>query len=269
MDMSDYRKYIEANKSLWNKRTAVHKDSSFYDVQGFKDGKNVLTEIELRELGDVKGQKLLHLQCHFGLDSLCWSRLGADVTGIDFSEAAIREANKLNHELKMDAKFICCNIYDLRKHLDQRFDIVFTSYGVIGWLPDLDQWAETISYYLKPGGIFYMAEFHPVIWMFDDEFEKIIYPYEKREVIETETQGTYTDRDADIRAKEYGWNHSLSEVLNALITHGMQIEFFNEHMHSPYPCFNNVVQNKEGGWWIRGLEDKIPMVYSVKAKKQS
>ena len=263
-------------------RTAIHKDSSFYDVDGFRRGKNVLTAIELKELGDVQGKKMLHLQCHFGLDSLCWSRLGAEVTGVDFSEAAIDEANKLRDELNMSARFTCCNIYDLHpdhikafkilpfgEDLAGAFDIVFTSYGVIGWLPDLDQWAEIISHYLKPGGIFYMAEFHPVIWMFDDEFEKIIYPYEKREVIETEIQGTYTDRNADIKAKEYGWNHSISEVLNALITHGMEIEFFNEYMYSPYPCFKNVVQNNEGNWWIRGLEDKIPMIYSVKAKKQS
>jgi SAM-dependent methyltransferase len=168
--------------------------------------------------------------------------------------------------MKMNAKFICCNIYDLKNRLEDQFDIVFTSYGVIGWLPDLDKWSDVISYYLKPGGIFYMAEFHPVIWMFDDDFTEIKYCYENREIIETETKGSYTDRDADIKAREYGWNHSISEVLNALLAHGMQIEFFNEYMYSPYPCFNNTVQNKEGNWWIKGLEDKIPMVYSVKAR---
>ncbi len=266
--MMDYNKYFETNKDLWNKRTIIHKDSAFYDVAGFKAGKNILTPIELKELGDVKGKKMLHLQCHFGLDTLCLTRMGAEVTGMDLSDEAIKEANKLNDELRMNVKFICCNIYDLKEHLDEKFDIVFTSYGVIGWLPDLDKWAEIISYYLKPGGTFYMAEFHPVIWMFDDNFTEIKYCYENREVIETESQGTYTDKYADIQAKEYGWNHSISEVLNALIAHGMQIEFFNEHMYSPYPCFNNTVQNKEGNWWIKGLEDKIPMVYSVRAIKQ-
>jgi SAM-dependent methyltransferase len=278
--VSDYEKYFEANKNLWNKRTTIHKDSSFYDVDGFRAGKDALTPIELKELGDVRGKKMLHLQCHFGLDSLNWARNGALVTGIDLSDEAIKEATRLNAELGMDAKFICCNIYDLHPQniestkvspfggdLEGTFDIVFTSYGVIGWLPDLGKWAEIISYYLKPGGTFYMAEFHPVIWMFDDDFKEIKYCYENREVIETESQGTYTDRSADITAKEYGWNHSISEVLNALIIHGMRIEFFNEYMYSPYPCFNNAVQNKEGGWWIQGLEDKIPMVYSVRAIK--
>jgi len=280
--MTDYNKYFSANKDLWNKRTAIHKDSSFYDLNGFKNGKNVLTPIELNELGDIKGKKMLHLQCHFGMDSLNWARLGANVTGIDLSDEAIKEAKKLNDELNLDAKFVCCNIYDLHpqniafskvlppaggEDLGGAFDIVFTSYGVIGWLPDLGKWAEIISYYLKPGGIFYIAEFHPVIWMFDDDFKEIKYCYENREVIETISQGTYTDRQADIQATEYGWNHSISEVLNALITHGLQIEFFNEYMYSPYPCFNNTIQNKEGNWWIKGLEDKIPMVYSIKATK--
>ena len=113
-----------------------------------------------------------------------------------------------------------------------------------------------------------MAEFHPVIWIFDDDFKEIKYCYEKREVIETDSQGTYTDRDADISAKEYGWNHSISEVLNSLIAHELRIEFMNEFMYSPYPCFNNIVKNEDGHWWIKGLEDKIPMVYSIRAKNQ-
>ena len=265
--MPDYSEYFEANKELWNKRTAIHKDSSFYNIEGFKNGENVLTPIELNEIGDVKGKKMLHLQCHFGMDSLQWARLGADVTGVDLSDEAIKEARKLNDELAMNAKFICCNIYDTKDHLQDKFDIVFTSYGAVGWLPDLDKWAEIIAYFLKPGGMFYIAEFHPVVWMFDDDFRGIKYSYGNREVIETELQGTYTDRKADIKGKEYSWNHSISEVLNALIQQGLQIVQFNEFMYSHYPCFNNVVQNQEGNWWIKGLEDKIPMVYSIKAVK--
>ena len=155
--MNKYSDYFEANKKLWNQRTIVHKDSSFYNLAGFKAGENVLTPIELNELGDVKGKKMLHLQCHFGMDSLNWARLGADVTGVDLSDEAIKEAKQLNDELAMNAKFICCNVYDLKEHLDEKFDIVFTSYGTIGWLPDLDKWAGLIAHYLKPGGTFYPA----------------------------------------------------------------------------------------------------------------
>jgi len=284
--MKKFNPYFKANKELWNQRTAVHKDSSFYDVAGFKAGKNVLTPIELKELGDpeasgqvVKGKKMLHLQCHFGLDSLNWARLGAHVTGVDLSDVAIKEARKLNDELGLNAKFICCNVYDLHpKNTEssetpplegrEAFDIVFTSYGVIGWLPDLDKWAEIIAYYLKPGGIFYLAEFHPVVWMFDEEFTHVKYNYNNCEVIVTDSQGTYTDRYADIKAKEYCWNHSLSEVLNALIRHGLRVEQFNEFMYSPYPCFNNIVKDEDGNWLIKGMEGKIPMVYSIKAFKQ-
>lgn len=270
---SNYTGYFLANKDLWNKRTIVHKDSSFYNLAGFKMGENVLTPIELKEMGNVKGKKLLHLQCHFGMDTLNWARLGAEVTGMDISDKAIDEARKLNDDSSINsggvnAKFICCNLYDLKEHLDQKYDIVFTSYGVIGWLPDLDKWAEIISYYLRPGGIFYMAEFHPVIWMFNDEFTHIKYYYDNREIIITENQGTYTDRNAAIAVKEYSWNHALSEVLNALINAGLKIELFNEYMYSPYPCFSNVVETEKGKWHIKGMEGKIPMVYSVRAVKQ-
>lgn len=275
--MENYSEYFTANKELWNQRTAVHKNSSFYNLAGFKAGENVLTPIELNEVGDVKGKKMLHLQCHFGMDSLNWARLGADVTGVDLSDGAIKEARQLNDELGMTAKFICANIYDLHpanpesknppSEGREAFDIVFTSYGTIGWLPDLDKWAAIIAYYLKPGGIFYMADFHPVVWMFKDDFTCIEYAYENRGVIVTENYGTYTDRDADIKGKEYGWNHSTSELLNALISQGLQIQHFNEFMYSPYPNFANSVETSKGQWQIKGMEGKIPMVYSLKAKK--
>jgi len=263
--MEDQRHYFEANKDLWNQRTVVHKDSLFYNLDGFKKGETVLTPIELNELGNVKSKKMLHLQCHFGMDSLNWARLGADVTGVDLSDKAIDEAKKLNDELGLNAKFICSNVYDVKNHLEEKFDIVFASYGVVGWLPDLNKWAEIIAHYLKPGGIFYMAEFHPVVWMFDDDFTHIKYYYDNRELIITENEGTYTDRNADIKGKEYSWNHSISEVLNALIQAGLTIDSLNEYMYSPYPCFRNTVESEKGKWYIKGMEGKIPMVYSVKA----
>ena len=278
--MENYDQYFDANKKLWNQRTAVHKDSSFYNLAGFKAGENVLTPIELNEVGDVNGKKMLHLQCHFGMDSLNWARLGAGVTGVDLSDEAIKEAKQLNDELGLKAKFVCANVYDLHPEVaeskappaegfgEAAFDIVFTSYGTIGWLPDLDKWAAIISHYLKPGGVFYMADFHPVVWMFDDKFTHIKYSYENKDLIITENEGTYTDRNADIKGKEYSWNHSISEVLNALILAGLKIEMFNEYMYSPYPCFKNTVESEKGQWQIKGMEGKIPMVYSIRAVKQ-
>ncbi len=266
--MNDYQEYFDANKQLWNQRTVVHKDSSFYNLAGFKNGETVLTPIELNELKNVSGKTMLHLQCHFGMDSLDWARRGAFVTGIDLSDIAISEAKKLNNELNLNAKFVCSNVYDLREQLDAKFDIVFTSYGTIGWLPDLDKWAAIVSHYLKLGGLFYIAEFHPVLWMFDDDFTHIKFHYDNREIIATESEGTYTDRNAPVSGKEYSWNHSISEVLNALINAGLKIEFFNEYMYSPYPCFRNTVETEKGKWHIRGMEEKLPMVYSIRAVKQ-
>ena len=263
--MPDYQQYFAANKELWNKRTAIHIGSEFYNVPDFLEGKSSLNQIELNELGDVRDKKILHLQCHFGMDSLSLARMGAQVTGVDLSDAAIEQAKKLSEDAGVEARFICCNAFDLREHLDEQFDIVFTTYGVLGWLPDLERWAEIVAHCLKPGGFLYLAEFHPIVWMFDESFKEIKYHYHNEEVIATETQGTYTDREANISNEEYGWNHSLSEVINCLIEQGLNISFLNEYNYSPYNCFNNTVQGSDGYWRIKGMENKIPMVYSLKA----
>ncbi len=261
------QQYFDVNKEAWNKRTTVHKDSEFYDLPSFKAGKSSLNKTELEELGNVKGKSLLHLQCHFGMDTLSWASEGAIVTGVDFSDEAINTAKQLSAELDIPANFICCNVYDTPQNVHAQFDIVFTSYGVIGWLPDLDKWAEVTAKSLKPCGIFYMVEFHPVVWMMDDNFTFIKYHYHNESVIAEEQTGTYTNRDADIHYSEYSWNHSISEVLNALIKYGLNIQHFNEFSYSNYNCFNKTVKGEDGFWRIAGLENKIPMMYSVKAVK--
>jgi len=264
---TDYTTYFVANKDAWNKRTTVHKDSDFYDIASFKAGKTTLNKAELDALQNVTGKTLLHLQCHFGLDTLSWAREGAIVTGIDLSDQAISTARELAAETNIAADFICSNVYDLPDNLHKQFDIVFTSYGVIGWLPDLDKWAAVISQFLQPGGTFFLAEFHPVVWMFDDDFTYIKYPYNNSETIIEEKKGTYAARDAAITYKEYSWNHSLSEVINALIKNGLQIKYLDEFSYSYYNCFNNTIQAEDGNWRIKGLEDKIPMMYTIQATK--
>ncbi|KTD57652.1 class I SAM-dependent methyltransferase [Legionella shakespearei] len=266
--MELYKNYFEVNKNTWNQRVNIHKDSTFYDLNSFKAGKSsLISAIERKELPDVMDKTLLHLQCHFGMDTLSWAREGAIVTGIDFSDKAIEVAKQLTTDLQLNANFICSNVYDLKSNLEGTFDVVFTSYGVIGWLPDLDHWANIIAHFLKPGGIFYIAEFHPIVFMFDDNMEFIKYHYDNHELIELEIEKTYTDGDATIQGKEYGWNHSLSEVINALISQGLKIELFNEFNYSPFPCFPNLVEGDDGYWRIKGLEGKIPMVYSIRARK--
>jgi 2-polyprenyl-3-methyl-5-hydroxy-6-metoxy-1,4-benzoquinol methylase len=262
-------KYIEVNKSLWNGKTEIHVKTDFYDVESFKKGKSSLNYLELEALGDVKGKSILHLQCHFGMDSLSWARLGAEVTGVDLSDKAVETARALNSELGLDAEFICSDVYELKNNLDKKYDIVFTSYGVIGWLPDLSKWADVISHFLKPGGVFYMAEFHPVVWMFDEDISKIQYSYFSNETIIEEIKGTYADRDADFKHNSYGWNHSISEVLTSLWNSGLKITEFNEYPFSFYDCFKHDVieKDKNGFWRFKGLEDKMPVMFSEKAEK--
>lgn len=274
----NYNTYFEANRDGWNKRTAVHKDSAFYGLAEFKAGKNVLNEIELREVGDVSGKTLLHLQCHFGMDTLSWARLGAKVTGVDLSDKAIETARQLSDELQLNGRFVCCNVYDVNAYFENTpspagevgwgsFDVVFTSYGTIGWLPDLKPWANMIAERLKPGGFFYIADFHPVLWMLDDNMEQLHYSYFNDEVIVTEQKGTYGDRDAPISYTEYGWNHPFSEIFSALIGAGLHIEFLHEYPFSPYNCFANVEQGEDGYWRFKGRGNRFPMMYSIKASK--
>ncbi len=266
--MPDTHTYFDINKQLWNKRVFIHVNSQFYDLASFKAGKTTLNKIELTALPNVKGKSLLHLQCHFGMDTLSWAREGATVTGMDFSEVAINTAENLAKEIKAKANFICSDVYDLPQKLNRKFDIVFTSYGVTGWLPDLDKWATVVAHFLKPGGIFFIVEFHPLLWMMDDEFSFLKYSYFNDEVIETASHGTYADRQANISSVEYGWNHSLDEVLGSLLKNNLQIMDFKEYPYSSYNCFNTMVKGSDGMYRIKGLENKLPIMYSLKAIKK-
>jgi SAM-dependent methyltransferase len=265
--MTNEEDYLAINRKAWNARTTVHVSSEFYDTDGFLRGASSLNSIELDLLGDVKGKRILHLQCHFGQDTISLHRLGAQVTGIDLSDTSIAEAHKLATKAGANATFICCDVYDLPNHLNEQFDMVFTSYGTIGWLPDLGKWAAVISRFLKQDGQFVFVEFHPVVWMFDDHFEKIGYRYfNTGAIIETES-GTYTDRNAAIRYEYVSWNHGIGEVLNSLISNGLNIDSFSEFDYSPYNCFRNTIEFEPQKFRIKHLDNKIPMVYALKATK--
>ncbi len=261
--------YIAINRKSWNNRTDIHIKSDFYDIEGFLNGKTSLQDIELQRLGNVEGKTILHLQCHFGQDSISLSRLGAEVTGVDLSDKAIEYARQIAKDTQSNADFICCDLYDLPNHLNRQFDIVFTSYGTIGWLPDLDKWAKVIATFLKPGGQFIFVEFHPVVWMFDDHFEKIGYRYfNSGAIIETEN-GTYADRTAALNAEYVMWNHGLGEVVNSLTKNGLELHTLEEFDYSPYNCFNKTVEFAPGKYRIEHLGDKIPMVYAIVATKRN
>ncbi len=263
----DLQKAFDTNRETWNKKVAIHAASDFYDLENFKKGKNSLNNYELHALGDVSGKSLLHLQCHFGQDTLSWSRMGANCTGVDISEEAVQLAQNLNEELQLDAKFVCCNVLDTSQYISKTFDIVFTSYGTIGWLPDLHPWAQMISKRLKPGGTFYIIEFHPIAWMYDYTVSppQLRYGYQQKEVIYEEYAGTYADGNSKMVSKEYGWNHSLGEVITSLSNAGLRIDYLKEHDGSPYDIFPGLEKNDKG---LYELPDKLyPLIFEVKATK--
>jgi len=261
---------FEKNKKAWNQRVNIHYHSEFYDVPGFLKGKEVLKPIELALLGDLGGKSLLHLQCHFGQDTLSLARLGAKVTGIDFSQASIEKAKILADELNIKAQFVCGNVLETPQMINDKFDIVFTTYGVLGWLPDMNDWAKVVKKMLKTEGKLILVEFHPVIWMLDDEFKNIEYSYFNGDPIIETKNNTYTDQRAVEMDtfEEITWNHSLHEVLGALLKVGLRITHFEEYPYSPYPCFSNIKETSSGQYQIIGLEDKIPMVYSLTAQNE-
>lgn len=265
--MENHLNYLEINKKSWNNKTEIHINSSFYDQENFLKGKNSLNSFELELLGDISGKSILHLQCHFGQDTISLSRMGAHVTGVDLSDVAIENARKIAQDVSSSAEFICCDVYSLPEKLDKKFDIVFTSYGTIGWLPDLDKWAEVISSFLKPNGRFVFVEFHPVVWMFDDDFQKVAYNYFNSGPIIENLSGTYADKDAPITQEYIMWNHSMSEVINNLIKHDLKINVLNEYDYSPYACFRHVVEFEPNKFRIEHLGNNIPMVYALSASK--
>lgn len=245
-----------------------HYTSDFYDVPAWLKGKSSLTEVELPLLGAITDKYVTHLQCHFGLDTLSLARLGAKVTGVDFSPVAIAQARQLAMAANLDVNFIEANVYDAASVVAPA-DMVFTTYGVLGWLPDLDRWAGVVADCLKPEGELILVEFHPVLWMFDNDFIKPIYSYFNGEPILEEEPGTYANNGAPLQLKSIGWNHSLAEVFNALKKAGMNIVHFDEHDFSPFPAFNNSVPAGKQRWHIKGLEGLLPMVYSLKEVKLS
>ena len=260
--------FAKINKALWNKKTALHLQSDFYDQAGFMAGKSSLKDIELALLGDVQGKKILHLQCHFGQDTLSLARMGATVTGVDLSDAAIKVAEKTARQLDLSdrAKFICCDIHDLDQHLEEQFDIVFTSYGTIAWFPTLDRWGELLYQYLRPDGQFIFVEFHPMVWMLDDDFTKITYPYFNTKTFHEAYSTSYTDGEGHEPTMGVSWNHPLSEVFQTLLKSRLKITHFLEYDYSPYDCFPNTIPVKKG-FQLKNFARKLPMVYSIIAEK--
>lgn len=261
------REYDAVNRSLWDGWTKIHAASAFYDVDAFRAGKSTLKPIELARVGAVVGRELLHLQCHFGLDTLSWARLGARVTGVDFSITAIQLAQSLAAEQQLDARFVCANVSDLPLGSDT-FDIVYTSYGVLPWLPDLRQWAASAGRCLRRAGAFHLIEFHPLAGMLGEDGHSIVLPYfESEGPARYRVRGSYADPTAPFEHDSYEWAHSLSETLAALSAAGLRITSFAEYPYSPYNCFPFLEEVGPDRWCVRGQQVAVPLTFAVTAVK--
>lgn len=266
-DIDQNREYFDMNKTLWNARTAVHLKSEFYDNESFLKGRNSLTEPEMNSIGDVQGKSIIHLQCHFGQDSLSLARMGATVTGIDISNAAISKAQEMNSQLQLNAEFICCNVLDTLDHVKDTYDIVFVTYGATCWLPDLKPWAHIVSKLLKPGGFLYYCEFHPTFYMIDDTKKCIGFPYFNKGVQVESHESTYTDGDTVIGLKECFWNHGMSEIMTPLLSEGLHLESLKEYDYSPYNCFENMVEVQKGRYILEVNGVRPPHLLELKFRK--
>jgi SAM-dependent methyltransferase len=264
-------KYLKQNQNLWNEDTPIHLRSTFYDVAGFKAGKSMMMmPFEFEEVGDVHGKSLLHLQCHFGMDTLSWGRLGAKVTGVDFSDEAIKLAKSLSKEIGVSAEFICSDIYELPKVLKKKYDVVYTSGGVLCWLPNLEKWGKIIAHFLKRGGFFYIMEGHPFMNVFDNsktatQLSVTQSYFHSPEPTHWAPEGDYADPSFVGTQHSYEWTHSLGDVINGLIQAGLKIEFLHEHKAIFFKQFPFMTKGEDNYWHLEG--DKLPLVFSLKATK--
>lgn len=265
MDEPDW---LQRNRELWDTSTRAHLGSRFYDVEGFRAGRDSLNPPEIEALGELEGQRVLHLQCHFGMDTLSLARRGAVATGVDLSGAAIRAARELNGDLGLGATFVESDLYGLPDRLDAQFDLVFTSYGALGWLPDLERWAQVVHHFLAPGGRLLVVEFHPGLYLYDHESGALAYSwFNDGEPHVEDEEASYTGEALDGRVQSVTWSHALSDLFGPLLRRGYTIEDFTEFDWSPYDCLPNMRERAPGEfvWGPEGIS--LPHLYRLQARR--
>lgn len=270
--MAELEEYRAFNRDLWEKRVRAHLQYDLYPSAAVLDGTYQLCEPEPAELGDVRGKRLLHLQCNAGADTLAWARRGAAVVGLDFSETAIAQAREFATTTGLDATFVCSDVYATRDHNLGQFDIVYTSVGVLWWLNDLGEWARIIADHVAPGGCFYIHEIHPAGMIYNwqsDGLEVVGDYFGSAEPLVEETAGTYYEAGPDVEiepATECGWTHTLGDVVTALCSAGLRIEFLREHDFAQFrqlPCF----AENDAGQWRPVAKPRLPWAFSLKATR--
>jgi SAM-dependent methyltransferase len=258
----------EQNRRLWNEIVEVHYRHPEHNVTRFVDDPDFLSlhPTEQEEMGDVTGQSLLHLQCQFGMDTLSWRRKGAScVCGVDISDVSIDLARRLQTDAGIDnADFVCSDVLELSGKLDRQFDIVFQSYGTYIWIADLRTWARVIAEHLKPGGYFYIIDQHPVWQLFGYPQENLDYFANEPTEYPGGVDPDYCDREYIPREGSVEWMHTMSEIVNSLITAGLRIDFLNEFPFFYYPPFEDWYE-KDGLWYPPDGPQRYPMMFSLKA----
>ena len=271
--MDDYRR---ENRAWWDELAPLHVNSPFYKTGAFKRGENVLDPIVRERIGDLKGKRLLHLQCHFGLDTLSLARMGADVTGLDFSPNAIAAARAISEETGIPGQFIEADVLEPPANLTG-FDIVFASWGAIGWVGDLSRWMRTAAEAMKPGGRLLLIEGHPAMYALDDQGAPdgpltVRYPYASAEPIieETRGQGSYAAPDAVLKAQRtIGFAHGLSRIFTAAIDAGFVIRKFEELDRLPWDAKLPQLVKVDEFYWARPEDAPFfPLSFALDAELQ-
>ena len=263
---------LAANRAHWDDRTDIHLESRFYDVEGWLREQRGPRRREVEALGDVDGLTLLHLQCHFGLDTLAWARAGARVTGLDFSPAAIDAARDLAARAGLTdrADFVCADVYDATEALGgATFDIVYVSLGALCWLPSVDRWASQVGALVAPGGRLYLHDAHPVSWALADDELRLQHTYfEESEAFTIETDVTYTDATRPLRATRlYEWNHGIGEIVTALLRHGLRLDWLVEHDWTVWPRYPWLLEDEHGQWSPPPGVPRAPLSYTLLATR--
>jgi SAM-dependent methyltransferase len=261
-----------ANREYWDGKAGFNVAS--WNVEGFVADPTKLTRIVAADrdaVGDVRGRSLLHLQCHFGMDTLSWARLGAEVTGVDFSPRAVASAIDLAARIGLAARFIEADLYATPDVLQETFDIVYTGGGALCWLPDIRGWAAVVGRMLRPGGTFYIREAHPVLWSLEDERDDRLLvigrPYfEVTEPIQWDAEPVW-DKKAPEVTTHYEWNHGLAEIVTAVIEADLTIESLFEHQTCLWQALPFMVEDEDGWWRLPDRPERLPLMYSIRARK--
>jgi ubiquinone/menaquinone biosynthesis C-methylase UbiE len=263
--------YAEAtNRSHWDEIAPIHLKS--YDIDGLLAGVSRIDSIQKRELYPVKGKDLIHLQCHIGTDTLSLAIDGANVTGVDFSAKSVAIAKELAAKMQIQAEFVEANVLDLKNIISTKYDIVYTSKGVLPWISNIGKWADTISFLLKENGIFYVMDSHPALYMFDDTREgdlaiKYSYFHQKEPTHFEDDNPDYSDNTYIPVNKTYEWTWSISDIVNALVHNGLIIEMMNEFDRSFYQALPGMVKTEDDWWILKNYQGMIPLTFSLRAKK--